>query len=280
MRMFVVGATGVLGRHTLPRLVERGHSVAAVARRPEDVEQLRRLGFATWRGDILDAESMREPLQGCDVALHLATAIPVRRPGMDWSLNDRIRREGTRNLLAMAHEQGVGRYVQQSITFLYGDGGDQIVSEEWPLAPYPQIDSAFEMEEAVRASALEWVILRGGAFYGPSTGREDAWRSDAEQGKLQLPGDGTALISLIRVEDMARAVVMAAEAAPAGAIYNVVDDTPVRYSSLYGYIAAQILASEPIAGGPAVVSLGCSNSAIRRALGWEPVWPSYRSGLA
>ncbi|HEU4782728.1 MAG TPA: NAD(P)H-binding protein, partial [Ktedonobacterales bacterium] len=96
MRIFVVGATGVLGRHTLPRLVERGHSVAVVARHPEDAARLRRLGFDAYRGDILDAESLREPLRGCEIALHLATAIPTR-PGTGWDLNDRIRREGTRN---------------------------------------------------------------------------------------------------------------------------------------------------------------------------------------
>lgn len=280
MRMFVVGATGVLGRHTLPRLVERGHSVAVVARRPEDVARLRRLGFDAHRGDILDAESLREPLRGCEVALHLATAIPTHRPGMGWDLNDRIRREGTRNLLAAAQQQGVRRYVQQSITLLYGDGGDQLISEDHPLAPYPRIASAFEMEEAARASSLEWVMLRGGSFYGPGTGREDAWYREAEAGTLTVPGDGSALLSLIRVEDMARAVVLAAEAAPAGAIYNVVDDVPVSYRELYNYISARKMLPEPPAGGPPVTSLGCSNAAIQRALGWEPAWPSYRSGLA
>jgi nucleoside-diphosphate-sugar epimerase len=279
MRIFVVGATGVLGRQTLPRLVERGHSVVAVARHAEDVARLRRLGFDAHRGDILDAESLREPLRGCDVALHLATAIPTG-PGIGWDLNDRIRREGTRNLLAAAHEQGVRRYVQQSITLLYGDGGDQLVSEEHPLAPYPRIISAFEMEETVRASSLDWVILRGGSFYGPGTGREDAWYREAEAGTLTVPGDGSALLSLVRVEDMARAVVLAAEAAPAGAIYNVVDNAPVSYRELYNYVAARKMLPEPPAGGPPVTSLGCSNAAIRRALGWEPAWPSYRSGLA
>ena len=280
MRMFVVGATGVLGRHTLPRLVERGHSVAVVARRPEDVARLRRLGFDAHRGDILDAESLREPLRGCEVALHLATAIPTHRPGVGWDLNDRIRREGTRNLLAAAQQQGVRRYVQQSITLLYGDGGDQLISEDHPLAPYPRIASAFEMEEAARASSLEWVMLRGGSFYGPGTGREDAWYREAEAGTLTVPGDGSALLSLIRVEDMARAVVLAAEAAPAGAIYNVVDDVPVSYRELYNFVAARKMLPEPPAGGPPVTSLGCSNTAIQRALGWEPAWPSYRSGLA
>lgn len=280
MRVFVVGATGVLGRQVLPRLIERGHGVVAVVRQIADVERLRRLGIDAHSGDILDADSMREPLRGCDVALHLATAIPAPGPQRDWSRNDRIRREGTRNLLAMAQEQGVRRYVQQSITFLYGDGGDQLVTEERPLLPGERISSAFEMERAVRASSLGWVILRGGAFYGPGTGAEDAWRREAEQGTLVAPGDGSALLSLIRVEDMARAVVLAAETALPGTTYNVVDDTPVRYGDLYRYVAAQMMAPEPATGGPPVPSLGCSNAAIRRALGWEPAWPSYRSGLA
>lgn len=280
MRVFVVGATGILGRHTLPRLVERGHTVCAVARHTIDVDRLRRLGVDAHSGDILDIDSLRDAIQGCDAALHLATAIPAPGPQMDWSRNDRIRREGTRNLLAAAEEAGVRRYVQQSITFLYGDGGDQPVTEERPLAPYERVSSAFEMEEAVCASSLEWVILRGGSFYGPGTGREDAWRRAAHEGTLVAPGDGSARISLIRVEDMARAVVLAAEAAPATSVFNVVDDTPVSYGDLYRYIAAQMMTSEPPVGGPSVTSLGCSNAVIRRMLGWEPMWPSYRSGLA
>lgn len=280
MRVFVVGATGVLGRQVLPRLVERGHSVAAVARRAADVARLRRLGVDAYNGDILDAESLGEPLVGCDCALHLATAIPAPGPQMDWSRNDSIRREGTSNLLAAASAQGVRRYVQQSITFLYGDAGNELVTEERPLHPGERISSAFEMEEMVRSSSLEWVMLRGGSFYGPGTGREDAWRRAADEGTLVLPGDGMALISLIRVEDMARAVVLAAESASAGATYNVVDDAPVSYGELYLYIAAQRMAPEPPAGGPAVNSLGCSNAAIRDALDWTPAWPSYRSGLA
>lgn len=280
MRVFVVGATGVLGRQVLPRLVERGHSVVAVARHEEDVIRLRRLGIEAQVGDILDAASLRGPVRGCDVTLHLATAIPAPGPHRDWSRNDRIRREGTRNLLAAAAEAGVRPYVQQSITFPYGDSGQRIITEEQPFPSPSTHSSAVDMEAMVRASSLEWVILRGGSFYGPGTGREDEWRRGAAQGTLVVPGDGSALLSLIRVEDMARAVVLAAEAAPAGATYNVVDDTPVSYGELYRYVAAQMLAPEPSTGGPEVASLGCSNAAIRHALGWEPAWPSYRSGLA
>lgn len=279
MRVLVVGATGVLGRNVIPRLVERGHEVRAVARRPEQVERLRATGIDATVGDILDPATLAGPARGCDAALHLATAIPRSGGAPDWSLNDRVRREGTRNLLAAARDGGVRRYVQQSIVFLYGDQGDRVVDESTPIAAASNISSAADMEEQVRSSSLDWCILRGGAFYGPGTGAEDRWREAAEAGRLRLPGDG-GFISLIQVADMARAVVLAAESAPARSIYNVVDDEPVRYRDLYGYIAAQIGAPAPEPGGGPARSLACSNAAIKAALGWSPAYPSYRSGLA
>jgi nucleoside-diphosphate-sugar epimerase len=101
------------------------------------------------------------------------------------------------------------------------------------------------------------------------------------EGRLVLPGDGSGLLSLVHVVDMARAVVLAAEDAPAHSIYNVVDDEPVSYKRLFTYIAAQLGAAEPKAGGPVGLrSFGCSNARIKRELGWQPAYSSYRSGLA
>ena len=283
MRVLVVGATGVLGRQVLPRLLERGHTVRAVVRRAEQAAVLARLGIESVPGDILDAASLGLATTGCDAVLHLATAIP--RPGgaQDWRLNDLIRREGTRLLLAAATGAGVRRHVQQSITFLYGDQGARIADESTPLQPAPLIQSAADMEALVQAApaSLEWCILRGGSFYGPGTGREEAWRQAAREGSLRLPGDGTGLLSLIHVVDMARAVVLAAEAAPVRAIYNVVDDEPVTYRQLYGHVAAQVEGPEPTLGGETILpSLGCANARLKAALGWSPAYPTYRSGLA
>jgi len=280
MKVLVVGATGVLGRNVVPRLLERGHDVRTVIRRPERAHFSQLLGAEPVAGDIFDLESLSSAARGCDVALHLATAIP-KSPEQDWSVNDRIRREGTQNVLAASARTGLKRYIQQSIAFLYGDCGRIIVDESAPLQPAPIIQSAADMEEMVRASSLEWCILRGGSFYGKGTGQEERWREDARQGRLMLPGDGSDLISLVHVVDMARAVVMAAESASPGSIHNVVDDEPVSYKSLYTYIAAQIDAPAPQPGGrKAPRSLGCSNAKIKRDLSWQPVYPSYRSGLA
>ena len=280
MKVMVVGATGVLGRNVIPRLVERGHAVHAVVRRDEQARFLQHAGANPIEGDIFDVDSLRRATHGCDIALHLATAIP--KPGEhDWSLNDRIRREGTRNLLDAAAANGVKRYIQQSIALLYGDNGHDLVNETAPLRPAPVIQSASDMEAMVRAAALDWCILRGGLFYGPGTGPDDAWRKAAADGSMRLPGDGSALLSLVHVVDMARAVVVAAENAPCGSIYNVVDDDPVSFKRLFGYVAAQLRAPEPVAGGPtSLPSLGCTNTRIKGDLPWQPSYATYRSGLA
>lgn len=279
MRVFVIGATGVLGRNVIPRLLERGHAVRAVVRRPEQAETLARLGVEVFPGDILEAETLQAPLAGCDAALHLATAIPRSQRPEDWLPNDRIRREGTRNLLAAALHAGVRRYVQQSITFLYGDQGSRIADETTPLQPAGRLQSAADMEALVRAAPLEWCILRGGALYGPHTGAERAWREALERGVLRLPGPGTGLLSLIHEVDFARALVLAAERAPRGSVFNVVDDQPVTYAELYGYLAATMGREAPEPGGPALRSLGCSSARLQRELGWAPAFPTYRSGL-
>jgi nucleoside-diphosphate-sugar epimerase len=129
--------------------------------------------------------------------------------------------------------------------------------------------SAADMEEMVRGSALEWCVLRGGLFYGSGTGREDGWRQAAQQGRLALSGDGGDLISLVHVVDMACAVVAATEGAPPGSVYNIVDDEPVSYKRLFADIAAQLNTAAPLAGGPKFLpSLGCSNAKVKQKLSW------------
>ncbi len=259
MKVAVFGATGVLGRNVVPRLLERGHEVRAVVQDEARAAHVGRTGAGAVIGDMFSPGSVRAAVAGCDAVLHLATRIPRARDGGDWSENDRIRREGTRNLL----QGGARRYVQQSIIMLYGDRGAELVDESAPLRPASYIQSAADMEEMVQQSPCEWSILRGGYFYGPGTGMDDELREAAREGTLQIPGDGSALISLIHVVDMARAVVLAMESAPPRSIYNVVDDQPVTYR-----------------GSPRRSSLAVSNGKIKRELGWWPAYPSFRSGLA
>lgn len=151
MRIGIVGATGVLGKQVAPRLIERGHVVRAIVRHEPEAARLRRLGIDAILGDILDRSSLSNGLEGCDAALHLATAIPrAGIPNPDWSLNDRIRREGTSNLLDACRELGIERYIQQSIAHLVADGTTNLLDESAPMQPGPRTASAADMEEMVR----------------------------------------------------------------------------------------------------------------------------------
>lgn len=280
MIVLMLGATGALGRHTVPRLLERGHRVRAIVRSEEQAAQLAALGVEPYPGDILDAASLQPAANGCDAALHLATSIPRVGGRGEWALNDRIRREGTRNLLAAAVAGGVRRYVQQSITLLYGQHEGALVDESFALAPSAAANSAGEMEAQVQASPLEWCILRGGQFYGPGTGAEDAWRARLAAGQLMTPEGGNRPASLVHVVDYARAVVAALEQAPAQSVFNVVDDEPVSYADLYGWLALQAGRPAPAAGGTGMAWPACSNASLKAATDWRPAFPSYRSGLA
>lgn len=281
MRVALVGATGVLGRNVIPMLMENGHAVRALVRTEAQARHLQHAGVDTALGDIFESGTLLPVTSSADVVLHLATAIPREGSRATWATNDRIRREGTRNLLDASIRNGVPRYVQQSITLLYGNSTDTPANESSDLRPAPFIQSAADMEEMVRSSPLNWCILRGGLFYGPGTGTDDAWRNAAREGTLRLPADGSAFVSLIHVVDMARAIVRSAESAPIQKVFNVVDDEPVTYRDLFRYIAAQEGANPPPPGGDSLLpSLACSNSRIRSELGWSPVFKTYRSGLA
>jgi nucleoside-diphosphate-sugar epimerase len=280
MRTIVIGATGVLGRHVVPRLLERGHQVRAVVRAPQQAALFQRKGVEAVLGDILDAASLHAAVTGGEAALHLATAIPKPGGPQDWGHNDRIRREGTQNLLVACQQAGVRRYIQQSTAFLYNFQGTELADETTPLRANPFLQSTADMENLVQASPLDWCILRGGFFYGSGT-FEDAWREAARQGALQFPGDGKDLLSLIHVVDMARAVVLATEEAPPRSIYNVVDDQPVSYAALYQYVATQVGGPSPSPGGPAFLpAFACRNDRLKAELGWWPAYPTYQSGLA
>ncbi|PZR93142.1 MAG: hypothetical protein DLM68_01375 [Hyphomicrobiales bacterium] len=108
VRAAIVGATGVLGRQVIPRLIERGHQVRAiVTKEPDAAAALRRVGVDAVLGDILNRATLGHAVGGCDVALHLATVAPRPGKAANLTLNDRIRREGTANLIEACRENGV-----------------------------------------------------------------------------------------------------------------------------------------------------------------------------
>lgn len=277
MQVAVVGASGVFGRTVLPLLLERGHRVRAIVRDPRAFVTAV-AGCEVVAADILQLPTLGPALEGCDAVMHLATAIPKPGGAIDWTLNDRIRREGTRNLIE-ATRLGRPRYLQQSVAMLLAGSPDTLADESAPIRPIPVLQSAADMERLVADSGLPWQILRFGAFYGPGTGRSKELNELSRAGKLVIPGDGGDYLSLLRVEDAAGAVVCALETGASESLLNIVDDHPVTYRELYNFIARVNNAPPPPYGGPGFLpSFRVSNERARARLGWKPRFPDYRVG--
>src|SRR5262245_38264839 len=279
MRIAVIGATGALGRHLVPRLMERGHAVCATARRDSDLERLKRLGAEAVPADIFDLVSLRAAVVNCDAAIHAATSIPTAAGRGDWAVNDRIRREGTANLLEACRAERVRRYVQQSIAMLHIVSDARPQTEDDPIGVYDRVRSALDMEQLVGQAPLDWCIVRGGAFYGPGTGRAEAWRGQARGGVLTLPGEGNGFVSRIHVADMASAMAIVVERGQPKQVYIAADDQPATWRDLLGYVAAMEGAAPPAPGGPIMLPSFRVSNAKLKSLGWAPAYPSFRSAL-
>ena len=284
----VLGASGVYGRHLVPRLVAAGHRVRALVRTPASAVAAAACGAEVHAADIFHPPSLRAGLDGCDVAINLATSLPSpAKPGGDSNANNRVRREGVPIFLEACTAAGVRRLVQQSIAMVHCGGGDRWLDEMTPfVAPPPGIvgeamSAAREMEAIVAQSPLDWLILRGALFYGPGTGFDDDWFSRARAGKLRLPEAGEDYVSLVHVADMADATVAALTRWPSRQHLIIADDDPPRWRELLGFIAASVGGPAPEAGGPArFPSFRVRNARARDALGWSPRFANYRVGLA
>jgi 2-alkyl-3-oxoalkanoate reductase len=299
MRVFVAGATGVLGRQVVRELRARGHAVTGLARRPESERLLRSLGATPATGDLFDAESLTRAAAGAEVVMHLATAIPEgpRQRLQDWKLNDRIRTEGTAALLEASRRVCAACYIQQSSAAVHGSAGETWVDENSPQVPHRIFDSAVTMERLVRdagrRSGLATVILRAGQLYHPEAGSTRQLLAGLKSGSLPVIGMGDNFWSMVHVEDMARACVTAAEIRPAGETFLVVDDEPVRVRDLFTHIARSVGGPKPryllpfaarllvgsLSVALATASLRCRNAKLKRQLSWEPKFSSFRGGL-
>jgi len=285
-RVAVLGANGVYARHLLPRLADAGHAVVALVRRLEAAGAARACGASIKVADIFDDRSMTAAFDGCDVAINLATSLPGPSGRGDFAANDKLRVEGGANFVRAAHEAGVQRIVQQSVGFVNASGDARWSDEEFVFAPSSDtvatraIAAALKMEEGVRRSPLDWLILRGGLFYGPGTGFDEGWFQRAAAGKLRLPGDGSTYVSLIHIADMASATVAALATWPSRQSLIVCDDAPVQWRDLFAFVATCAGSQPPAAGGAeGFPSFRLKNARAKQALGWQPYYASYREGL-
>ena len=258
MRIAVLGATGVAGRAFVPRANAAGHSL--VLRRAE----------------IFDQSALVALFEGCHAVVNLATSIPKPGGRGDWAVNDRIRREGTANLLTACLEAGVRIVVQQSVAMLHCASDERAQIEDDPTEGYGVLASAFDMEGLVRAAPLDGRLVRGGLFYGPGTGREELWREEVRSDSFRIPGDGSAWVSPVHVEDFANALVAVLERGGPREAYIACDDSSLRMRDLYARVTECVGGDQPAARGvQRIRSFRVSNAKLR-TLGWNPSYPAIR----
>jgi nucleoside-diphosphate-sugar epimerase len=299
VRVFVAGASGVIGRPLVAQLVAAGHEVTGMTRsRPQAVEQA---GATAVVCDALDAPVLRAAVAAAepDAVVHQLTSLPPRFEPRDPRLYDatnRVRTEGTRNLVEAADG---ARIVCQSIAFAYRPHREpRVLDEDAPLftsAPPPfgaATRAVAEMERMVLEAG--GLVLRYGWFYGPGTyfGAGGSMAHDVARRRFPIAGEGSGLFSFVHVDDAAAATVAAVERGAPG-IYNVVDDEPARIRDWVPAYAQAIGARRPLRvplwlarliGGKAAAAMsttlpGASNARAKRELGWEPRWPSWRTGF-
>lgn len=226
MRILLAGASGVVGRPLLPRLVGEGHEVTGLTRRPERAKTIRASGADAVVCDVLDREQIRTVAVASrpEIVIQHLTDLPPnlnpRNMKRAYDANDRLRSAGSANLLAAAVAAGSRRYIAQNVCFAYAPIGGTVKDESAPLftdAPPPFDRSARvyqEMETRItEAPGLESLVLRFGFWYGPGTSYDTDGYLAREVRRRRFPiiGGGGGIFSFVHIDDVVEATMRALE---------------------------------------------------------------------
>jgi 2-alkyl-3-oxoalkanoate reductase len=294
MRIFVTGATGVVGRRLVPLLRSANHDVTALARSTATRAHLQQQGASAIDVDLFDGAALRRVLPGHDVVINLATHIPDPSQMFlpwAWRENDRLRREASSTLVTAAVAAGVRRFVQESFALVYPNRDDEWIDETTPLAPLRfnrTISDAEASAARFTAAGGIGVVLRFAGFYGTDALQTKEMIKYLAKGWGALPGPPHAYISSLSHDDAATAAA-AALTVPAG-VYNVADDAPVTHRVFVDTLAAALHVPPPrlpptwitplfgALGALAARSVRISNAKFRTAAEWAPKYRSVREG--
>jgi nucleoside-diphosphate-sugar epimerase len=318
MKVFVAGATGVIGRPLVQQLVARGHEVVGMTRTASKQDGLRALGARPVVADALDPDAVAQAVASAEpeVIVHQLTALSgqtsireMRHPERSFAatMTNRLRIEATDHLLAAGRAVGARRFVAQSIAApRFARTGAPMTTGADPLDPNvpaafrPGFAAILHLERAV--TRIEWgegLVLRYGGFYGPGTGISLA--PDAQMAgpirkrRFPLVGDGGGVWSFVHVEDAAAATAVAVEHGEPG-IFIVVDDEPAPVREWLPVLASALGTKPPrrvprwlarVAAGEMATAMmtdvrtaSYANQKAKRELGWQLRYPSWRQGFA
>jgi nucleoside-diphosphate-sugar epimerase len=272
----ITGSTGAIGRRAVRELIAAGHRVTGVTRSARGRERLESLGAGAVEADVFDEASLRRAFDGADAVVNLLTHVPSADRMADrsaWEENDRLRTEASAAIARAARAARVPRLVQESIAFVYADGGDAWLDEDAPVAGGGVTTTALTAERNARdLFDGDTVVLRFGLFIGPDSGSTQGALAAARGGASIAPGPPAAYRPTIWLDD-ATAAIAAALRAAAGT-YNVADADPPTNAEIDAALAAavgvQALRPQAPQDGPLSRSQRVSSRRLREASGWAP----------
>ena len=272
----ITGSTGVIGRRAVRELIAAGHRVTGVTRSARGRERLESLGANAVEADVFDEASLRRAFDGADTVINLLTHVPSADRMADpaaWAENDRVRTDASAAIARAAQAAGVRRLVQESIAFVYADGGDAWLDEDAPVAGGGVTTTALTAERNARELfGGDSVVLRFGLFMGPDSGSAHAALDAAHEGVSIAAGPPTAYRPTLWLDDAAAAIA-AAVRVPAGT-YNVADVDPPTNAEIDAALAAvagvEALRTRPPQDSPLARSQRVSTRRLREASGWAP----------
>ena len=294
MNVFIAGGSGAIGVPLVRALVAAGHQVTASTRSTANADMLRSLGATPTIVDALDAGALTRAVVAAHPThvVHQLTALPKGGPksARDLESTNRLRVDGTRNLIAAAVAAGATRLVGGSFALIGGRTFGVPADVEAAAAAVDSMES--QILDASRSGAIDGVVLRYGLFYGPEAASTVEMIAMAKRRMLPVIRGDRSLLPCIHVDDAASATVAALDRAPAGSTYDIVDDEPVSFSEIVRAVAGSAGAPKPIAVPawlPRLVApymarmislrLPLSNARARAELGWRPSFPTIHDGL-
>jgi len=308
MKVFLAGASGVVGRRLVPLLLEQGHGVIAMTRSTQKARELEALGVQAVVADGLDAKGVVGAVVNTkpEVIVHQMTSLTkvkgLRNFDREFAATNRLRMQGTDNLLAAARAAGVRRIVAQSYgNWIYERTGTALKTENDPLDPNPprrqreSLEAIRHLEDRVTgATDCDGIALRFASFYGEGTSfaPDGVIAHLVRRRMLPIIGNGAGVWEFVHIDDAVAATAAAIRGGGRG-IYNIVDDDPAPAAEWISEMAAILQAKAPlrlpvwlarIVLGDVMVSMmtqiraGSNRKAVSE-LGWLPRYASWRDGF-
>jgi nucleoside-diphosphate-sugar epimerase len=315
MNVFVAGGSGTIGMPLVRALSAAGHQVTALTRSVNKRDELSALGASIAVADALDRNALIDVVRDARPThvIHQLTALPKDGPrrASDLAATNRLRIDGTRNLLDAAIAVGARRFIVGSFAPLSPRGPStrfarpgQAPSTGAARAGQARSESEDEAAVAVRSmenqvldatqrGVIEGIVLRYGLFYGVQTPSTMAMIEMVRKRRLPVVRRDAGQLPVIQIDDAVSATVRALEAGRSGASYDIVDDRAVSLTEIVEALAEFTGSPAPLrvpAWLPRLVApymarmtsirMPLSNADAKAELGWCPRYPTMRDGLA